>query len=63
MGVSGRPVDKATKERIQKLAREGFSRREIMRVAGVARRTVDKYAGPEKEALQSRPLSRDSHPR
>ncbi len=44
MGVSGRPIDRTTKERIKRLVDQGFSRRAIMHVAGVSRRTVDKYA-------------------
>lgn len=50
MGVSGRPVDEATLKTIKRLAGQGVSRRKIMRVAGVARGTVDKYAKSKRVA-------------
>ena len=50
MAQPGKPLPWVIRERILRLHDQGFSRRNIARTVGVAKRTVDKYI-PAKNSL------------
>lgn len=44
MATPGRPLDKGTRDRIERLLREDFSYRQIAALAGVCKQTVQNIA-------------------
>lgn len=44
MGTPGKRIDDVTRETILRLLKQGYSRRQIVRIVGICKRSVDKIS-------------------